>query len=180
MTPPVKSAIAVKPTVWVLLASLLWWSPAQAQSVIAEYSAYIGAADLTNSNGGRLSQPWQVIRQDRANVHRFGISQPGDDFDPIFGDFNARGQLEQLIRSGFISGTASDAILRGDVRLRVRVYGFGVTPSRVEVDVWNETPITAETAPSEVRPAAPPDPAPLPVPVQPVGNPVVTETEPTL
>lgn len=129
--------------------------PVAAQSLIAEYSAFVGSQDLSNSSGARLTQPWQVIRQDRANVHRFGITQPGDDWDPVFGDFNARGQLEGLLSRGFISGEASDAILRGNVRIRVRVFGQGTAPERVEVEVWNESPITAE-APSVIVPGAPP------------------------
>ena len=133
--------------------------PVAAQSLIADYSAFVGSQDLSNSNGARLTQPWQVIRQDRANVHRFGITQPGDDWDPVFGDFNARGQLEGLLSRGFISGEASDAILRGNVRIRVRVFGQGTVPERIEVEVWNESPITAE-APSVIVPGAPPVDAP--------------------
>jgi len=123
-------------------------NPLSAQQLLTEYSAYIGAEDLRNSNGVALSDPWQVVRQDRANVHRFGIRQPGDDVDPFFGDVDARAQLEALIRAGFISPAASEAIMRGDVRLRVRVFGAGGVPARVEVEVWNES----AAAPSTVVP----------------------------
>ena len=50
---------------------------AKADGLIEEYNAYIGEEDLYNSYGERLSEPWQIIRQDRANYHRFGTSQPG-------------------------------------------------------------------------------------------------------
>jgi len=140
------------PFAFVMVLSAL---PAAAQTLIAEYSAFVGSRDLTNSNGARLTQPWQVIRQDRANVHRFGVSQPGDDIDPIFGDLQARGQLERLLQNGFISGEAADAILRGNVRLRVRVFGTGRVPQRVEVEVWNESRIEAQ-APSVIVPGEPP------------------------
>ena len=54
---------------------------AKAGRLVEEYNAYIGEEDIYNSYGERLSEPWQIIRQDRANYHRFGTSQPGDEGD---------------------------------------------------------------------------------------------------
>jgi hypothetical protein len=48
---------------------------------IGKYHACIGQQDPYRSKGGRLTQAWQVIRQDRANDHRSGIRQPGDEND---------------------------------------------------------------------------------------------------
>ena len=71
---------------------------ARADDLIASYSAYIGQDDLYNSNGARLTEPWQVIRQDRANVHKFGIRQPGDESDGFFGSVRNRELAETMIR----------------------------------------------------------------------------------
>lgn len=76
------------------LAALMAASPTMAQDVVGTYVAYIGRADLFNSNGQRLDAPWQVLRQDRANFHRFGISQPGDEWDPFFGSIDNRAAME--------------------------------------------------------------------------------------
>lgn len=98
-------------------------APAAAQEVIGGYRAYIGAADLRNSSGAALTQPWQVIRQDRANVHRFGLRQPGDEGDPWFGSGEMRSALESWVRSGGLSGATEAAIMAGNVSIYVEVLG---------------------------------------------------------
>jgi hypothetical protein len=108
-------------------------APAAAQELIASYSAYIGAADLRNSNGQRLTEPWQVLRQDRANFHRFGIRQFADEYDPVFASMEARAQMESLIRAGRIEPSARRAILRGDVIVHVQVWGWGNRLHSVQV-----------------------------------------------
>lgn len=107
---------------------------AVAQEVIGSYSAWIGVDDLYNSNGQRLGEPWQVLRQDRANYHRFLIRQQGDEWDPFFADANNRASLEQLVRRGRIERTAGAAILRGNVMVHVTVWG---TRNRIDwIDVF--------------------------------------------
>lgn len=107
--------------------------PAAAQDVIGGYRAYIGPADLTNSSGVRLTRAWQVIRQDRANVHRFGITQPGDEPDPWFGSGEMRGALENWVRYGGISPAAEAAVMAGGVSVFVEVLGQGSRASGVRV-----------------------------------------------
>lgn len=99
--------------------------PAAAQSLLASYTADIGQADLYNSNGQRLTEPWQVLRQDRANYHRFGVRQFADAFDPVFASMEARAQMESLLRQGTITPEARRAILRGDMIVHVQVWGWG-------------------------------------------------------
>ena len=108
---------------------------ARADDLIASYSAYIGQDDLYNSNGARLTEPWQVIRQDRANVHKFGIRQPGDDSDGFFGSVRNRELAETMIRRGAISADAADLLLNGDVRITVEVWrGSGGDYLNINVD----------------------------------------------
>lgn len=99
--------------------------PAAAQDLLASYTAHIGQADLYNSNGQRLTEPWQVLRQDRANFHRFGIRQFADEDDPVFASMEARAQMESLLRQGSITPQARRAILRGDLIVHVQVWGWG-------------------------------------------------------
>lgn len=108
---------------------------AAAQNVIGSYSAYIGWDDLHNSNGARLTAPWQVVRQDRANYHRFGISQPGDQWDPFFGDYNNRAAMEQMIMNGAIDPAAAQILMQGGATVFVQIYGRGNTGNSIRVTV---------------------------------------------
>ena len=106
-----------------LAATLFLGTPAQSQSLIAEYSAFIGASALTNSNGAALNQPWQVIRQDRANVHRFGRAHQGDGVDPVFGNRTMRARLGDLCRASGGFPFVTDTIARyGGIYVWVIVY----------------------------------------------------------
>lgn len=108
---------------------------ASAQQVIGSYVAYIGQDDLYNSKGVRLSEPWQVLRQDRANYHRFGISQRGDEWDPFFGDINNRAIMERMIMNGSIDANAERNLMRGGATVFVRIYGQGNRGDYVRVTV---------------------------------------------
>ena len=108
---------------------------AQADELIGSYVAYIGEDDLYNSRGARLSEPWQVLRQDRANYHRFGISQAGDEWDPFFGNKNNRAIMERMIMNGHIEPSAARNLLRGGATVFVRIYGRGGQGRYVNVTV---------------------------------------------
>lgn len=109
--------------------------PLAAQELIGSYVAYIGTDDLYNSKGARLSQPWQVLRQDRANYHKFGVAQSGDEWDPFFGDINNRAAMEQMIMQGGIEPGARANLMRGGATVFVRIYGYGNRGEYVNVTV---------------------------------------------
>ncbi len=67
-----------------------------AQQILAVYDARLGPQDRVNSSGQPLRDVCAVVQQDRANYHRFGIRDPVDDGDPVFGDRDMRA----LIASG--------------------------------------------------------------------------------
>ena len=110
---------------------------AVAQHLVESYWAYIGTQDLYNSKGVRLSAPWQVLRQDRANVHKFGISQVGDEWDSLFGSYDNRAAMEQMIMNGGIDPNASRILMRGGATVFVRIYGHGNTGTSIRVTVSN-------------------------------------------
>lgn len=112
-------------------------TPAFADSLVGQYVAYIGRDDLYNSSGARLSEPWQVLRQDRANFHRFGVSQAGDQSDSFFGDIDNRAAMERMVMNGRIEPIAARNIVNGGSMVVVRIYGSGSTGRRLEVDVHN-------------------------------------------
>lgn len=109
--------------------------PVASQELIGSYVAYIGIDDLYNSKGARLTAPWQVLRQDRANYHRFGISQPGDEWDPFFSSIENRAAMERMLVGGRIEPAARRDILQGGVSVFVRIYGYGNVGKYVDVTV---------------------------------------------
>jgi hypothetical protein len=118
-----------------LLAALLSCSDALADELIGEYRAFISENDLYNSAGNRLSEPWQVIRQDRANYHQFERRDPEDQYDSFFALKRNRELLESLIREGTIYPIASRVIVGGDIYVRVKIYGSGARGDYVDVFV---------------------------------------------
>ncbi len=110
--------------------------PATAQNWLGSYTAYIGPQDLVNSNGQRLWEPWQIIRQDRANFHRFNRRDVGDHGDPWCVDADARAALEQAVMNYPLDPASRQAIVQGSVWVQVDVYGWGNQIQRVAVAAW--------------------------------------------
>ncbi|HCP82011.1 MAG TPA: hypothetical protein DIT67_10620 [Octadecabacter sp.] len=117
--------------------SLLVAAPVAADELVGQYVAYIGSEDLYNSNGARLTEPWQVLRQDRANFHRFDISQPGDEWDSFFGSFDNRAIMERMVMNGRIEPSAARSLVNGGAMVVVRIFGTGSTGRYVNVTVHN-------------------------------------------
>ncbi|AYD01007.1 hypothetical protein [Neorhizobium sp. NCHU2750] len=103
--------------------------------LIDSYRAYIGHDDLFNSKGVRLTQPWQIIRQDRANFYLYGIRDRDDEPDTFFADANNRQALEIMLRNGNMTGEAARMIIRGDVWIDVEIYGRGSSGRWINVTV---------------------------------------------
>ncbi|QND41459.1 hypothetical protein HB771_37240 (plasmid) [Rhizobium leguminosarum bv. viciae] len=91
--------------------------------LVESYRAYIGEADLFNSSGTRLTQAWQIIRQDRANFHQYGVRDRDDETDSFFADPVNRQALEQMLRNGTMTRDAANMIVRGNVWIDVDIYG---------------------------------------------------------
>ena len=78
----------------VLLAAglVLVASPALACGVeLDTYTARLGPADQFNSSGTRLRSAAAILRQDRANFHKFNIKDPEDERDDYFSKKSNRG-----------------------------------------------------------------------------------------
>ncbi|WP_246748720.1 hypothetical protein [Rhizobium setariae] len=114
-----KNNLALAAIVSILLGST---SAAYADQLVDQYNAYIGQDDLYNSNGERLTQPWQIIRQDRANFHKFGINQRGDEDDGFFDSVDNRAAAERMIRDGAMTRAARALLLDGDVMINVKIF----------------------------------------------------------
>lgn len=114
---------------------------AQAQKddsrMLGGYDLWIGQQDLYNSRGERLTEFWQVIRQDRANYHRFGRGDAQDDWDPYFSDAENRAWLERALQGMTISDAAERRILSGNVRVRLELRGVGDRLTDVALAVYD-------------------------------------------
>ncbi|HEY4202601.1 MAG TPA: hypothetical protein VGM83_18780 [Devosiaceae bacterium] len=108
-------------------------SSAKGDQLIETYTAFIGPKDIVNSNGQKLTQPWQVVRQDRANYHRYGIRDRLDENDTFFSDANNRAALEDMLRHGSISKDAARDLLSGHAVIQVEIYGHGDVGTSVEI-----------------------------------------------
>jgi len=108
-------------------------APAAAQQLLASYFAYIGFQDLYASDGYRLDTAAQVIRQDRANFHRFGLADSLDETDPLYSNAANRARLQALLEGDALTPWAAESILEGDILIRVDSYGSGNRIDRVEV-----------------------------------------------
>lgn len=109
---------------------------ASAQQLLESYTAMLSSRDHYNSNGQRLTQPWQIIRQDRANFHRFGRADPQDQWDSFFGSMENRGIAERMMLNGSISGDAARRIVNGEVVVNVEIWGSGNTGRYINVTVY--------------------------------------------
>ncbi|WP_298908347.1 hypothetical protein [uncultured Aliiroseovarius sp.] len=107
---------------------------AVAQEQIGAFTAFIGKPDMTNDKGATLSEPWRVLSQDRTNFHRFGVSQPGDQWDPFFGSSQSRKSLQNLVARGDVSSKAANRLKSGGIIL-VRVLGQGGKPTAINISV---------------------------------------------
>jgi len=103
--------------------------------LLEDYFAYIGPNDLFNSSGVRLTSPWAIIRQDRANVHRFGVVDTLDQGDSFFASQSNRNAMERMLRSGFISPRAARDVVAGGVLVHVEIYGRGSMGRSIKVEV---------------------------------------------
>ena len=98
--------------------------------------AYIGPHDLYNSKGARLWEPWQILRQDRANFHRFGLRDGPDQGDRFFGSVDNRAAMERMVMRGRIEPTAAQNVVNGGATVVVKVWGQGGRGESVTVNVY--------------------------------------------
>ena len=120
----------------VLAAALLPAAAVAQEYLVGGYMAYIGPDDLYNSNGVRLTDAVSVLRQDRANVHRFGIAQPGDERDDWFGSQAARGAMARMFAAGGgIHPEFQRMIVNGGVPVYVTIYAVDGSFTKLRAEV---------------------------------------------
>ncbi len=105
-------------------------SAAMAAPMLEVYLARLSAQDHFNADGKRLTTVAAIIRQDRANYHKYALRDPEDEGDAFFAQAENRARLEAFIAQGSVTPTAARAILNGTPLIVVRVY-----ETYVDIDV---------------------------------------------
>ena len=103
---------------------------ASAAEPLEVYQARLSDQDHHNSYGERLRTVAGIIRQDRANYHKFHVRDPEDTRDAFFAIAENRQRLETLLLRGTVSPRAQQMIIDGEPVVEVRVYR-----NHVDVDV---------------------------------------------
>ena len=118
--------------VLVVIAALVFGAltvfPTQAQELVESYRAFLSERDHFNSNGQRLTSAAAIIRQDRANFHRFGIRDPNDESDAFFADTDNRASLERMLERGHSTPGTISRIVNGTTLIRVDIYRTAAGP----------------------------------------------------
>ncbi len=107
----------------IMAAQLVPTAPAAADTLLGTYIARLSDNDHYASDGYKLDTAAQVVRQDRANWHKFGRGDAEDDDDPWFGSADARARFErQLNKSGAMTQAVRSEIMGGEPVVKVTVY----------------------------------------------------------
>jgi hypothetical protein len=106
----------------IALMAVLLAPAAYADTLVESYVARLSEADHFNSNGQRLTTAAAVVRQDRANVHKFGVVDPEDDIDVYFRSAARREKLAQLIAAERLPRSVSRAIVNGTPLVEVQIW----------------------------------------------------------
>ena len=116
-----------------LLASVLGASAAQADDLLGSYVARISERDHQASDGYALDSAAQMVRQDRANWHKFHRRDSDDEADVWFRTNDLRAALERMLkRGGAMSGSTRRAIVNGEPLIQVDIYPDSVYVSILE------------------------------------------------
>tara|TARA_R110002096_G_scaffold208033_5_gene394529 strand:+ start:871 stop:1275 length:405 start_codon:yes stop_codon:yes gene_type:complete len=86
---------------------------ARADESVDYYVTVISEQDRQDSLGNRLTKFEQVIRQDRANFHKYGMTDEGDEEDDLFSSATSRANLESYLKKGSTPDAVKKQILSG-------------------------------------------------------------------
>lgn len=105
-----------------VLASSFVVNSALAKDPIESYVARLSAKDHFSSKHERLTSPALIIRQDRANFHKFGKRDDEDESDTFFQNADNRKELQELLERGHTTKEAYRIIVNEEPLIRVNIY----------------------------------------------------------
>jgi YARHG domain len=134
----------------VVCTTIVGVQPGHARQLLESYTALLSERDHFNSTGQRLTTAAAIIRQDRANFHRFGLRDPADEDDAFFADEGNRAALERLLEHGRAEPGVISRIVNSTPLLRVEVWQSSAGPFVVVTLI--RTPTTGgESEPGAVQ-----------------------------
>lgn len=95
---------------------------ANADTLRETYVAKLSARDHYSSRGEKLTSAAAIIRQDRANYHKFGKRDGADEWDSFFSRKSNRALLESYLKHGSCSRSAVNSIVRGTPTIVVKIF----------------------------------------------------------
>ena len=106
-----------------VLTVLVGATAAAADEFLGSYVARISYQDKQASDGYPLDTAAQMVRQDRANFHKFHNSDPDDENDVWFRSNDSRSRLERMLgQGGAMSSGVRRAIINNEPLIQVDVY----------------------------------------------------------
>ena len=105
-----------------LLLLAVFAGSARADRLLESYTARLSSQDHFSSAGARLTSAAAVIRQDRANFHKFGRQDPEDEGDQYFAAARNREVLEAMLERGSSTRGALNSIVNGTPLVQVSVF----------------------------------------------------------
>jgi hypothetical protein len=97
--------------------------PVSAQGALRDaYCTQISENDKFASDGFPLTDAGSILRQDRANYHRFGQRDPGDQRDSTFRSSGARERIPAMLDRGNTDRRVLRRIVRGTPYVCVDIY----------------------------------------------------------
>lgn len=96
-----------------------------ADTIVETYSARLSVQDHFSSSGVRLTTAAAIIRQDRANFHKFSRGDAEDEGDAYFADARNRETLEKMLERGRSTRAVINAIVNGTPLVVVTVWRSG-------------------------------------------------------
>lgn len=90
--------------------------------IVDSYTARLSSKDHFNSDGVRLKSVADIIRQDRANYHKFNVRDNDDRGDNFFNDKDNRGRIAAMLEKGNIDNATTESILNGTPVVLVNIY----------------------------------------------------------
>ena len=94
----------------------------RADQLLESYTARLSSQDHFSSSGARLTSAAAVIRQDRANFHKFSRQDSEDEGDQYFASARNREVLEAMLERGSSRRSALNAIVNGTPLVQVSIF----------------------------------------------------------
>jgi hypothetical protein len=96
--------------------------PTAQADFLGSYYARLSSNDHYNSKGNRLRNAAAIVRQDRANYHRFHIRDSEDNWDSVFGSKQNRARMERMLNRGSWTKGLRKKIVTQTPLIHVEIY----------------------------------------------------------